>query len=477
MKIETQPIENHQVKIIAELDNDNLEQFKVRAARKIAQEAKIPGFRPGKAPYDVVRRLYGDDMVEKQAIELLIDDSYPKILDEANIKPGGAGNLEEIISSSPPKFSFVIPLMPEVTLCDYQSMRQDYKFEALTQDEYDNFINNIRKGTATAEEVDRAAEKDDLVSIMLNGKVAEPVEGEDSTLVRDRAFQVIIGDDIDSEDAWPFPGFSEELISLKKDDEKTVIYFYPEDSKYEKLRGKEVEFKVQVQLVKKLNLPVMDDEFAKTIGYDTLAEMEKSIHDRLEENKKSDYDQDYAEGLLEDIVEKSEIKYPPAVLEDEMHHVLHSLEHDLSDKRMDLDTYLKLRNIEKDDFMESEIKPAAIKRLDRSLVLEKISETEKIKLDEELLQSEVSLALSQLATDPSFKKPKNKSEYKQLVDAVSFDTANRLFNKQIIDRIVEIGSGKVSSPVKEEKEDKETETVEEKPAKAKKPRAKKSTAE
>ena len=441
MKIETQPTDKHEVKITAELDTENFEQFKHRAARQIAKEAKIPGFRPGKAPYDVVRRLYGDEMIEKQAVELLIDDVYPKILDEANIKPGGAGQLEEVLSTNPPKFTFIVPLIPEVIICDYKSLRQDYQFEALSDEEYTKFINNLRKGTATAEPVDRPVEVDDLVYVKIAGKLAEPKEGEEPEIVKDRPYQVVVGDDVDIEDAWPFPGFSNELIGLKQDDEKIIIYSYPEESQYDKLRGKEVEFKVIVQSNKKLILPTLDDDFAKLVGYQSLEEMEKTIRERLETNKRDEFDQNYVEGLIEKIVEKSDIKYPPAALDEEVHEVMHSFEHDLADQKMDIETYLKVRNLERDTFIESEIKPTAVKRLERSLIIEKIATEEKMALDQEKLKNEITSTLGQLVNNPSFKKPKNNAEYKQLVDAVSYDAANRLFNKQVMDKLVEIGSG------------------------------------
>jgi trigger factor len=474
LKIETQPIENHQVKITAELDAEIFEQFKHRAARQIAKESKIPGFRPGKAPYDVVRRIYGEDMIEKQAVELLIDDEYPKILDEAKIQPGGTGQLDEIISTNPPKFSFIVPLIPEVVLGDYKSMRKDYQFEPLSEEEYNKFINNLRKGTATAEPVERPVETDDLVYVKISGNLSEPKEGDEPEIVKDRPFQVVVGDDMESEDAWPFPGFSNELIGLKPEDVKTIIYNYPEDSLYEKLRGKEVEFNVQVTSNKKMILPTLDDDFARLVGYDSVNEMEKTIRERLETNKKEEFNQNYVEQLIMEIVEKSEIKYPPSALEEEEHEVMHSFEHDLADQKMDMETYLKVRNMDKETFMETEIKPAATKRLERSLVIEKIATEEKIVLNQEELKNEVTTTLGQLVNNPSFKKPKNNAEYKQLVDAVSYDAANRLFNKQIMDKLVEIGSGK--GETKEVDAEKPVEITEASPSKPKKSRAKKQEA-
>ena len=97
------------------------------------QKAKIPGFRPGKAPYDVIVRLYGDKAIEEEAIETMVEDVYPSILDEAKINPGAPGSLEEIVSTDPVKLSFIVPLEPTVDLGDYRSVREDYKVETATE--------------------------------------------------------------------------------------------------------------------------------------------------------------------------------------------------------------------------------------------------------------------------------------------------------------------------------------------------------
>ncbi|MCJ7626034.1 MAG: trigger factor family protein, partial [Anaerolineaceae bacterium] len=102
MKIEKEVLQDHQVKITAEIDPETFETFKRRAARKISKDYKMPGFRPGKAPFEVVRRNFGDDAIQKQAIELLVDDIYPKVLDESEIKPSGPGQLENVTSMDPP---------------------------------------------------------------------------------------------------------------------------------------------------------------------------------------------------------------------------------------------------------------------------------------------------------------------------------------------------------------------------------------
>ncbi|TLM97619.1 hypothetical protein FDZ73_24740, partial [bacterium] len=226
MKIETQPREDHQVKIIAEFDAETKEGFMRRAARKISQETKIPGFRPGKAPYDIVRRMYGDGAIEQQAVELLIDDQYSKVLDEAGVKPGAPGSLDEVISTEPLKLSFIVPLAPEVALGDYNAIRQNYEAPAVSDDQVTEYLHRLQTSYATAEPVERAAEKGDLVYYMLSGHLADPAEGEDAEVIKDGPAQTVIGEDTVSDKDWPFVGFSEELVGLSANDTKDIQHTY-----------------------------------------------------------------------------------------------------------------------------------------------------------------------------------------------------------------------------------------------------------
>ncbi|HEX9029102.1 MAG TPA: trigger factor family protein, partial [Anaerolineales bacterium] len=116
MKLETEVRDDHQVRLITEIEPDQYEKSKHKAARKIANETRIPGFRPGKAPYDMVRRYIGEAKINSEALELLMDAVYPEAIKEAGIEPFGPGSLEEILSTEPVKFAFLVPLAPTVNL-------------------------------------------------------------------------------------------------------------------------------------------------------------------------------------------------------------------------------------------------------------------------------------------------------------------------------------------------------------------------
>ena len=137
MKIETQPRDDHQITIIAEFDLETLERFKHRAARKLSNQVRIPGFRPGKAPYDLILRTVGEPAVVEEAVEMLVDDQYPEVLKEASIEPSGSGSLEEVVNLDPPTFKFIVPLRPEVTLGDYRALRKPYSPEAVEDADID----------------------------------------------------------------------------------------------------------------------------------------------------------------------------------------------------------------------------------------------------------------------------------------------------------------------------------------------------
>ena len=445
MKIETNPRDEHQVQIVAEFDAETLEKFKHRAARKIATEAKIPGFRPGKAPYDVIRRFAGEKTIVNEAMELLVDEVYPDVIKEANVKPYGPGELENIISVEPPKLSFVVPLEPEITLGDYRSVRLDYSPQPFDEKEVDRFFYQIQTNYATVEPADdRPAQENDVVFLTYNGALTHPAEGEDPIVINETPFQQLIKpEDQPQENELPFPGFGRLLIGAKAEEERDFVYTYPEDATLEKAKGKEVNFHTKVQSVKTLVLPELNDEFAQTAGnYPSFETMKETIRTRLEANSHEEYDQKYFTEIIDHIHEQSTLKYPPQALKEEIEEVLRSIEQDLSNQKLDLDTYLKIRKTDKDAFIETEVKPTAVKRLERSLIIDEVSKAENIKVDQQQLESGFNTTLSELNASGELPKLRRRIGDEKLANVIAMQTASRLINSQVLTRLKDIATGK-----------------------------------
>lgn len=440
MKFEKKELKDNQVEITVEADNDVFQKSKVKAAISISKGSKIPGFRPGKAPYDVVKRTFGEEVIEERAVELLVNQIYPDLLKEADIKPHGPGNLEEIISKNPPKFRFTIPLEPVVDLGDYKTVRLPYKLPKVEKGEAEKVLDNLQLTYATAEQADRPAEKGDLLSVKISAVLSKPDKDQEPNILKSTPHQVIIGEQT-NEEQFPFNGFGDQLIGLRAGESKEFVHKYSKDTNYEKLRSKETLFSVDVENVKSLTKPELDDAFAKTVGFEKFSELEESVKSQLETRNKNEYENKYFDELLEKITKKAKLKYPPQMLDDEIKDVLKSVEQDIARQNLDLDTYLKINNREKEDFIEKDIKPAAIKRLEQALVINEISRQEKVELDQKELQKEYTKSFMQMQSAPNFRVLQKELTTKKLSNILVMKTASRLMNQQTLEKLKSIATG------------------------------------
>jgi len=451
LKFKKENLENHQARITAEVDQVSFENYKRRAAKKISKKSKIAGFRPGKAPFEVVIRIHGEDYVQEQAVEILIDDIYPELIKKADINPSGPGRIEEIKSLNPPKIIFNIPLQPEVQLGDYRSIRKKYKLDVVTEEEINDVLHQLQIKFSTAESVDRPAKKGDLVALQLNANLTKPINEGKSEIIKDSPLEVIIGEKPKTEEPFPFEKFDDELIGLKVNDQKKIIHKYSPNSTFEKLQNKEIEYNIKIEGIKSLRLPELNDNFSKTAGgIDSLQELKKNIKPQLEDAKKREYDQQYFSELLEKIIDQSKIKYPPHILEDEANRVLSNFEGNLAQQNLDLETYLKLNNLKKDKFIEEDIKPAARHQLEHALVIEEISKQEKIELKKEKLEQAYTQTYLEMQATTNLKKLIRKSSKKRVTNAILIRASSRLINQQVLIRLQEIATGESNKKIKKD---------------------------
>jgi trigger factor len=389
LKIETQSLDNHQVKLIVEVDPEPVDRAKRQAARNIAKRMKIPGFRPGKAPYNVIQRYVGDESILQEGLELIINDVYAKAIDEAEIHPYGPGQFDNITNKDPLTLEFIIPLEAEVKLGDYHAIRIPYELEPVTDDEVDKALEQMRQRQAIDEPVERPAEEGDHVYIRLNARRLQPAEGQNPELIPERDHSLlIVAENNANEDNWPFPGFSRYLTGMSAGDEKTFNYVFPDDSDFETLRGVEAEFNLKMQEVKKHTLPQLNDEFAQSAGeYENLEALRKDILVNIERQRQDEYNSEYNEAIITQLIEQSAVEYPNKMLEDEIDEVIRQLEQRLKGQNLDLDTYLKTRQLDLKEFRD-DVKPTAETRLKRTVILLKISEEENIEVSQEEVETE-----------------------------------------------------------------------------------------
>jgi trigger factor len=446
LNIEKNIRDDHQAELTVEIDAERMEAAKRRSARKLSQRGKIPGFRPGKAPYEMIKRHFGEEAIIERAIDLLVDEIYPEVLKQAEITPAGAGALEKIESVDPPKFIFRVPLAPTVDLGDYLTVRAPYEWTAPSEDKLTEALEELRQMYGTTETVERAIETGDYVLLNVKGEKQDAKEGEDlSDLLRTDTAVMVRKEDRDDE--WPYSGFAKELIGLKPGESKTVTHEFPQDFEDEILKGATVTYEATVKTVRVVTLPELNDEFAKSVSgqYENLDQLKEVLKRDLDARSRSVYEDEFFAKLIEKIEEGATIKYPPQVLEHESEHVLDELRQRLASQNMDFEAYFKLRNTTQEKFLEEQVHPVAAKRLERGLILGEFASKHNIRIDESALDQEFNLTLNQLASQGAVNFEKlnksGKDDQARFSTAIANEAANRLLTRRTLEKLKAIALG------------------------------------
>jgi trigger factor len=458
LKINTLFQEDHQAKLTVELEQELLENAKQRAARQIAKRTRIPGFRPGKAPYHVILRTVGEGSVVQTAIDLLLDDIYPELIKESQIKPYGPGSLNNILSLEPPTLEFVVPLEPTVALLDYSDLRIPYNLEPVSEDDVNQTLEDLRDRDSAFETVDRPASVGDQVTLRLKADRKNADENEETVLIQERQTALTVNaEDADTKTEWPFSGFSRNLEGMSAGDEKTFEYAYPEDAYLEYLRGTEADFYIKVEGVKVRQLPELNDDFAKKFGeYETLDALREEIRQGLTEQRTSDYDREYENKIIDEIIKTAEINYPPQLLDREIQNFKSQLENRLAQQNLDLETYMKTRQIDEAG-LKTELTQPAEDRLRRSLILFEVAKLEEIRVDEQAVQNQTISTIDQIQ---KMYKPEDAKKIltQEFIQSMVSNISSDLLVQSTLSRLKSIakGEGEISDETSQATQDQST---------------------
>lgn len=453
MKIEKEYLEDHQVKLNVVVDADPWEKAKRQAARRIAKRVKIPGFRPGKAPYHVIVRNVGEGAIVENALEILVDDIYPKVIDEAEIEPYGPGSLEEVAELDPPTFDFVIPLQPEVEVGDYKSLEIEYEPPEITETDVDEAIENVRMQHSLNEPVERPAEDGDIVYMRVSAKRLDIEDEEEAQLFDQQFSSARLGQEDSPTDRQFFEGFSEQLIGMSPEESKTFTHSYSDDYEDEDLQGAEVEFTVDVTNIQTYSLPDLDDEFAQTASeFDTLDEFHQDIQNNLEEQAQSAYADEYENKVVQQLIEDSKLSYPPQMVENEKQDILSNLDYRLSQQGLNKEFYMQYRGLSEEEFDE-EITEAAEDNVKRTLVLYEVANKEEIKPDSDKFNQTTSDTISSVTANMTPQQVKDLQKGGQIANLITNIAADMTL-RQTVEYISAIAKGE---PMPEADEDPESE--------------------
>jgi trigger factor len=373
LKVTTEPLEQRQLRLTIDVGEDRTQKAMRRVARQISRQVNIPGFRKGKAPYELVVQRFGEETVRKEAAEDVVQAVYREAVEQEAIKPYAPGRLEEM-ELEPLTFTFTIPLPPTIDLGDYRDYRLEARKVEVSKTEIAQALEEIQEQNAILEPVERPAAVDDGATINLVGRTMAGVE-----FLRQDELRVLL----EGGSAEPAPGFVEAVVGMEAGEERTFTLTLSEDFPREELQNQEVEFTVEMLEVYESTLPGLDDDLARTVGnFESLKELEAHVEERLRQAAQRQADEEYTAQVLEALLEEAQVEYPPVMLEEELDGEVKEFEQAVKrEARLSLDDYLRFQNKTVEE-LRDEMRPRAEARLKRALVLGEVVRQEGLEVDE-----------------------------------------------------------------------------------------------
>lgn len=446
MKVESTIQENREAKLTVLLESDYFEKAKRRTAQEISKQIQIPGFRPGKAPYELVRRMVGEEAILGETLERVLNEIYPKALYEAGLKPAAAGRLEDYQITPEVKFTFYVPLEPEVTLPeDYRQLRIPYEPPVVTEEDVQEFLYELQKMHAILEAVDRPAQVGDVVSITIREKGrSEPTQLEPLQIYLEQAPST---DELTSK-------LAESLIGRKSGDEYEITLPLPEDED----DSAPMDAIVHVKEVYAATLPTLD-EVANQFSLDSAEILRTLSREALIEKGKDEYFTEYTRRVIDTLRERTRFAYSPALLEEKVQAVLKEFEDSLAKDGLSLEIFLKEKGLTREEFVEKEMRPIAKTRFERILLLDKVFSQEKLEASDSILNEHLAghfASMSAQGIDPRkyIKNPRNAMELLKHVYKYSRQ-------KVTLDFLRDLASGDLERREQEKQAAAEAESVEE----------------
>ena len=384
MKATQKKLPKSQIEIEFELTPEEFKEHTAHAVEHLKGHIKVDGFRPGKAPAAMVEDKIKPEALLMEAGDHAVQHVYLDYIKESKLEPVGNPEVSivKIAQGSPFVFKAVITVLPEVELPDYKEIAKTVKGKEVqvTEEEVQDAINYLQKTRAKFSAHNNPAELKNFVEIEYSCKDVNAGKP-----VRD---QFILGE------GGFMKGFEEAVVGMKAGEEKTFTVKFPEAAPQKNLAGKDGEFKVKVLSVQKMELPEINDEFAKQLGgFDTLVALKVSMKEGITAEKKEAEKQRVRGEILEKIAEKAKFEMPEAMVEYEQERLLEDLKNRIAQAaKIPFDQYLA--SIKK---TEQEIKDTyrkeAEKRLRGFLVLRELGKLEKIEVSDKEIEEEVTKSI------------------------------------------------------------------------------------
>lgn len=353
-----------------------------QAAQDMQTAKPIAGFRPGKAPYEEVKKAYGEMRIWETALERIVRARYVATILAQSIETIGspAISVEQIVPGQDLKFTVTAPVMPHVmSLLAYDQPLVTKKAKAVGETEIDAALEDLRKMRRQEVIANHPATKDDMVVIDLELKKDNvPLEGGASI-----NYKVYLNE------PHYIPGFAEQVVGMKKDEVKKFVLPFPAEHYQKHLAGQDVEFNVTAHDVYELALPKLDDEFAAGLGLDTMEKLRELLKTNMTQEMEHKADEAAEIELLEKLVSGSKFsEVPELLINEEVRRMYGELEHSAEEQGMNMQDYLSQLKKSADE-IKFEMVPQAMKRVQTAVLVKEVAKKEGVEIADEEVNAEI----------------------------------------------------------------------------------------
>jgi trigger factor len=355
-------------------------------------QAKIPGFRKGKVPRNILNMHLGREYFYEKTAEELIPDSYMEAIKKINIEPIEQAKIKiiQIEENKPLIFEAIVQVKPEVKLGSFDKITVSKEDIKITDSDVENEIKRIQENLAKLKIVkDRPAKEGDYLVIdsegYIDGKVIKGSKVEKQMIQLNQRTS---------------PEFNKQLLDCSAGQEKEIKILVPKDAEDKEMAGKEIIYQVKVMEIKEKELPKLDGDFFKTIGnYKNLDDFKKDISEKLKKQAEIFSKNNYESKLLEKVAEVCEVKVPEVLIERELDYMMTSLNDDLKARNLSLQDYYNSINTNEEN-IKKEYRIVAEKRIKQELVLDKIAQEENIQVTEQEIKDKINTIAQEVKQDP-----------------------------------------------------------------------------
>tara|TARA_B100000927_G_scaffold66883_1_gene52739 strand:+ start:2437 stop:3717 length:1281 start_codon:yes stop_codon:yes gene_type:complete len=382
LKIDKSKVENQQLTLTLHIDESEIEKYLNRAAQKLSNQLKIPGFRKGKAPKSIVEKIVGKEGLVEESLQFSVPDLVNNAIEQEKLEVFATPKISVLDLVPKLKLEAKVALKPNAVLGKVEDIKLEIKQDKVGAKEVNNIIEQSQNQHASWVPVQRKSKMGDLISLDFK------CESDSEIIMDHKSIEIILENQY--EDNLKMPGLMKKLCGLKDEDDKNFKLELPDDFFNEKFKNANAKFEVKIISVKEKNLPEVDDNFAKIMdpSVKDLKDLKKQIKKNLELNAKNKFDQDLWDGFIDSAIDKSKFTIPEIMSEQETENLIKQQKEMIENQKIEFDAYLSGINKTEEEF-ESELNTSAEQRLKRAIVIEEIVNHYKVEIDDKVINEEL----------------------------------------------------------------------------------------